>query len=258
MGCDSCHEKREKRRNPDMKSLFSVDNPKSSKSTKYGFLNGIHYLAPATLAGVGNVCGHESEGCKSLCLGQHSGAAVIYSRVLQSRVNKTIAFMRDRLAYMDAICKGIESVERQAKREDMRLAIRFNGSSDIAIEGIKCRDGQTILQKYRNLQFMDYTKSYKRMLRYLSNELPTNYHITFSRTESNEHLCRDILRKGGNVAVVFANGLPSSYMGHHVINGDNNDLRFLDPMGVVVGLTPKGWIAKRDRSGFVIRDYEIT
>jgi hypothetical protein len=237
-----------------MKSLFSVDNPKSSKAQKYGYLNGIHYLAPATLAGVGNVCGHESTGCKSLCLGQYSGAAVMYSRVLQSRVNKTIAFMRNRLEYMDAICNGIEAVERQAKRESMRIAIRFNGSSDIAIEHIKCRDGQTILRKYRHLQFMDYTKSHKRMLRYLTGDMPNNYHLTFSRTESNEHLCRDILARGGNVAAVFDNGLPLSYMGHHVINGDNHDLRFLDPMGVVVGLTPKGWVAKRDKTGFVIRD----
>jgi hypothetical protein len=35
------------------------------------------------------------------------------------------------------------------------------------------------------------------------------------------------------------------------INGDENDLRFLDPKGVVVGLTAKGK-AKSDTSGFVV------
>jgi len=36
-----------------------------------------------------------------------------------------------------------------------------------------------------------------------------------------------------------------------VIDGDKDDLRFLDPKGVVVGLIAKGK-AKRDTSGFVI------
>lgn len=37
-----------------------------------------------------------------------------------------------------------------------------------------------------------------------------------------------------------------------VIDGDLNDLRFLDPKGVVVGLSAKGSLAKNDKSGFVI------
>ena len=31
--------------------------------------------------------------------------------------------------------------------------------------------------------------------------------------------------------------------------------RFLDPKGVIVGLSPKGHKAKKDTSGFVIRNY---
>ena len=40
---------------------------------------------------------------------------------------------------------------------------------------------------------------------------------------------------GGNVAVVFRNQLPKTWKGYEVVNGDSNDLRFLDK-GVVVGL----------------------
>jgi hypothetical protein len=36
-----------------------------------------------------------------------------------------------------------------------------------------------------------------------------------------------------------------------VINGDESDLRFLDPKGVIVGLKAKGK-AKKDLSGFVL------
>ena len=56
---------------------------------------------------------------------------------------------------------------------------------------------------------------------------------------------------GGNVAVVFRGALPNTYKGKKVINGDINDLRFLDPKGIVVGLIQKGR-AKKDSSGFVV------
>ena len=39
--------------------------------------------------------------------------------------------------------------------------------------------------------------------------------------------------------------------GKKVVDGDKNDLRFLDPKGVVVGLRAKG-PARQDQSGFVI------
>jgi hypothetical protein len=56
----------------------------------------------------------------------------------------------------------------------------------------------------------------------------------------------------GNAAVVFQT-LPDTFLGLQVINGDEHDLRHLDPKGVIVGLLPKGRKAKRDTSGFVVR-----
>jgi hypothetical protein len=57
-----------------------------------------------------------------------------------------------------------------------------------------------------------------------------------------------------NVAVVFgvpkSKPLPVGYLGRPVFNGDDSDLRFLDPRGVVVGLYAKGK-AKKDTTGFV-------
>jgi hypothetical protein len=40
-------------------------------------------------------------------------------------------------------------------------------------------------------------------------------------------------------------------LGRPVINGDADDLRFLDPEGVVVALYAKGK-AKKDNTGFVV------
>jgi hypothetical protein len=53
------------------------------------------------------------------------------------------------------------------------------------------------------------------------------------------------------MAVVFRGELPETFRGLPVIDGDKDDLRFLDPKGVVVGLKAKG-SAKHDKSGFVI------
>ena len=60
-----------------------------------------------------------------------------------------------------------------------------------------------------------------------------------------------VAQAGGNVAVVFRNSLPAEYMGRKVVSCDDNDLRFLDPQGVIVGLIEKG-LAKKDETGFVV------
>ena len=88
---------------------------------------------------------------------------------------------------------------------------------------------------------------------FLKNEekFPSNYHLTFSRSENNDKKCEMVLLMGGNVAVVFRNQLPKTWKGFEVVNGDETDLRFLDKKGVVVGLIEKG-MAKKDATGFVV------
>jgi hypothetical protein len=97
------------------------------------------------------------------------------------------------------------------------------------------------------LLFYDYTKNYNHVKKYLG----TNYKITFSRSEVNELDAYRTLKDGGNVAIVFKNELPETWNGFKVINGDLTDLRYFDPVNVVVGLKAKG-DAKKDRSGFVV------
>ena len=60
-----------------------------------------------------------------------------------------------------------------------------------------------------------------------------------------------ILMDGGNVAIVFKDELPATWNGFEVINGDLTDLRYFDPVNVVIGLKAKG-DAKKDISGFVL------
>lgn len=231
--------------------IFSSDNPKAIKARQYGYMNAIHYMAPASLAGVGNLCPSASQGCIDLCLGQHSGAATYYPSVIQSRIAKARRFMKERHAYLSDMARAIQSEIRKAKRNGLRLCVRPNGSTDIAFEAIRDKDGKTLIERFPDIQFTDYTKSVKRALAFAAGKMPANYSLTFSRSETNETDCIRVLQAGGNVAVVFRNK-PDNWHGFSVIDGDEHDLRHLDPRGVVVALSPKGAKARKDKSGFVL------
>lgn len=236
--------------------IFSFDdNAKAAKAAAYGYLNAIHYLAPHTMGGAGNLCGDASPACIALCLGWFSGHAAIgeSNNVRDSRIAKTRRFMHDRKAYLDDVVRSIEGLQRQAIARKVKLCVRLNGSSDIPWEAIKTADGRTLLELFPDVQFVDYTKSAKRALRHARGEMPANYHLTFSRSEVNESAAREVLAAGGSVAVVSTLARPARYLDAPTIDGDKHDLRHLDGRGVIVWLSPKGAVANRDSSGFVVR-----
>jgi hypothetical protein len=209
-----------------------------------------------------------------LCLGRESGQAVMVdssgrSAVRDSRERKARYFMNERQAYLREMLFHIAHACRTAKRKGLKLVVRPNGSTDVAYEGLRvliepdfaarlykisgehvAAGAQTIFSAFPNVQFVDYTKIARRFDR----ALPPNYYLTFSRSESNESQARQLLARGINVAVVFANVLPKQYLGAAVIDGDKHDLRHLDKRGgFIIGLLPKGNKAKHDSSGFVVR-----
>ena len=255
--------------------FFSLDSPKAIKARAFGYMNAINYMAPASLAGVGNLCPHASPGCLALCLGWHSGQAGMVkggrtnalNAVRRSRQDKARMFMRDRATFFAELIAGIERAQRKAQREGLKLCIRLNGATDIAWEGATRdirRDGvphHSIFSAFRDVQFVDYTKSVRRALRAATDPTwPANYHLTFSRSETNWNECVQVLTAGGNVAIVFADKAAALaaglYRGFTVIDGDQHDLRHLDASGgrsLIVALSPKGNKAKRDASGFVVR-----
>ena len=87
--------------------------------------------------------------------------------------------------------------------------------------------------------------------------MPANYHLTLSYSEANGRYAAavlDAVRKTGiNAAVVFRHRdkIPARFAGLPVLDGDQDDLRFLDKAGHIVALYAKG-DAKRDATGFVI------
>lgn len=228
-----------------MKSLLSIDtNAKTVKGQKQGYRTGILYLAPASVSGVINVCPNASDACRTACL--YTAGRGAFNSVQKARIAKTRLYVADKSAFVETLKTNVRQLIAKSAKANATPTVRLNGTSDIGWER------QGIIQAFNETQFYDYTKNYIRMIGFLFGKLPSNYHLTFSRSETNETQCLEILSRGGNVAVVFrGKALPTHWNGFPVINGDENDLRFLDPKGVVVGLTAKGK-AKTDTSGFVV------
>ncbi len=225
--------------------LLSISaDAKTVKGEKMGFLTGIIYMAPSDQSGIINVCPHASAGCRAACL--FSAGRGRFQNVITARTNRTKFFAEDRAGFLARLKGEIGLLLAMAAMENLTPAIRLNGTSDLAYENFG------IMQEFPTVQFYDYTKDKARFRRYMAGELPANYHLTFSRSETNGDVAADFIKQGGNVAVVFAGKeLPATYLGAPVVNGDESDLRFKDARGVVVGLLAKGR-AKKDDSGFTV------
>ncbi len=228
-------------------TLLTSGNQKILKGEKLGYITkGIH-LAPANLSGY-ETCRWRSKGCTMSCLNT-AGRGQMNS-VQDSRIAKTKLFFEQKFDFLAKLSKEITSTIKSAIKKEMQAVFRLNLTSDLVWEDIRDEENETIFDMFPDVQFYDYTKSFQRMAQFLNGNFPSNYHLTFSRSENNQKLVEMVLEMGGNVAVVFRNQLPKTWNGFEVVNGDETDLRFLDKQGVVVGLIEKG-MAKKDETGFV-------
>ena len=230
------------------RNILSIGaDAKTTKGDVRGYITGILYLSPSNLFTNRNLCPYASDGCRSACLFS-AGRGRFYS-VTRARVIKTLAFLADPDRFAQTIKNSIVKLERKAKKLNKIPVVRLNGTSDIDWTRYNLKDDLEhidIFEYFRNIQFYDYTKRPRAAI----NNKHKNYHITFSDSGDNREYI-DIQPADTNIAVVFAGKeLPNIYHGYRVINGDESDLRFLDPVGVIVGLKAKG-MAKKDQSLFV-------
>jgi hypothetical protein len=222
---------------------LTLSNSKILKGFQKGFITyGLH-LAPSTLSGR-NVCPNASAGCAAACL--NTAGRGMMNMVQEARINKTNKFFDNKYEFVLQLVKDIQAGIRFATRKQMEVCFRLNLTSDIRWEKYG------IMQEFSKHQFYDYTKSKQRMKDFLSRDMPHNYHLTFSRDETTDtDFIKEVIKKGGNVAVVF-DEIPKTWEGMPVVSGDDHDLRFTDPHGKIIGLVAKGK-AKHDDSGFVVK-----
>jgi len=233
--------------------LLSTGNPKILKGLKQGFNTYILHLAPANLSGY-ETCPKRTAGCTSACLNT-AGRGGMFKKgettnmIQNARIRKTKMFFEQRQDFMLALKKDIELGIKQSKKLGLIPVFRLNGTSDLAWEKYDMIPGQNVFECFPDIQFYDYTKILGRKVKGIA-----NYHLTFSAADGNDADVYRAIAEGYNVATVFGmkktEPMPETYSGRTVFNGDDSDLRFLDPKNVVVGLYAKGK-AKKDTSGFV-------
>jgi hypothetical protein len=217
-------------------------------------------MAPASVHGLGNICPWSSPGCRFGCIAT-SGMGLVFKSIHRARLARRILWQTDRALFLEMYHYEMSQALAEARRRRQYVLMRPNLLSDIDY----MRREPSIITNYPKAQFIDYTKDSKRMHRYLDGALPSNYHLTFSRSELNEADCFEILKRGGNVAAVFqvkysSSGwkapLPHEWHGLPVIDGDLDDMRHHDPrgkLGFIIGLRAKGkFRSGHDTTGFVI------
>ena len=237
--------------------LLSTGNPKILKGIKQGYNTYILHLAPADLSGF-NTCPKATAGCKAACLNT-AGRGGMFKKgestnmIQEARIRKTAFFFEERAGFMEWLVADIKLAIKQSAKKGLIPVFRLNGTSDLSWEKYEViRDGKlyrNIFTAFPDVQFYDYTKVLGRKISDIK-----NYHLTFSAADGNDADVMKAIQQDYNVATVFGIKktlpMPESYNGLPVFNGDESDLRFLDPKGVVVGLYAKGK-AKKDTSGFV-------
>jgi hypothetical protein len=237
--------------------LLSVGNPKTFKGMTQGYMTYILHLAPATLSGH-NTCPKATAGCIAACLNT-AGRGGMFKKgentnvIQKARIRKTVFFYEERAGFFEWLVADIKLAIKQASKQNLVPVFRLNGTSDISWEKYTVEvDGVTyinIFAAFPNVQFYDYTKVLGRKVNNIA-----NYHLTFSAADGNDADVMSAMTQGYNIAVVFGikkgSAMPDTYKFMPVFNGDESDLRFLDPANSVVGLYAKGK-AKKDTSGFV-------
>lgn len=243
--------------------LLTVGNPKTAKGKELGYAVAVLHLAPANLSGH-NVCPMATAGCIAGCLNTAGRGGIMRAgettnAIQKARVRRTQWLYDSRAHFLATLQRDVERFVDWCEDNGFKPVLRLNGTSDLDWDGM----APELMAYFKALGVIryDYTKVATRMKRQ-----GDHYSLVFSLAENNADNAFRWAMHGGNVAVVFRTAnLPKEYclsvpglgaVTLPVVDGDKNDLRFLDPRGVIVGLKAKGK-AKKDTSGFV-RETEDT
>jgi hypothetical protein len=222
-----------------LKLLGVGNNAKTVKGDGSEYLTAILYLTPSDyLCPLSNLAG-----CREGCLNTAGRGA--FNSVQAARHRKTQMLLKLPDQFNQQLRADLDKFQKYCQRKGIQPVVRLNGTSDY--------NWKEVIVDYPTIQFYDYTKVYNRVAK----NWPSNYHLTLSYSEANDAYRDNVVRYandyGANMAVVFRdkNSIPKTFLGRKVIDGDADDLRFLDPSNVVVALYAKGK-AKKDTTGFVV------
>jgi hypothetical protein len=226
-------------------------NAKTIKGDGDEYLTAILYMTPYKVMVDGKLFNSCSMAAMASCIEGclYSAGRGAFNNVQTARQRKAEWFYRDRDSFMAQLVIDVAKFANYCRKRDIQPCIRLNGTTDIRWELILI-DGKNIFELFPNVQWYDYTKIPNRKVSHLS-----NYHLTWSYSAANpkyEQLFDEVISNGMSVAVVFRKPINlNTWRGYKVVDGDKDDLRFLDPKQSIVALYAKGK-AKKDTSGFVV------
>lgn len=205
-------------------------------------------LLPSVLSTT-NLCPSAGK-CKLTCLAFSGVGNILKSKKMfggtelsapiKAKARRTLVFLSDRKWFVEMLKSEITHKNNMAQLGGNSVYFRLNVTSDI--------DWRFLTDELKNISFYDYTKVWNR-------SSTDNYKITFSASETTNHdMIFEKVIQGENVAVVFAtNKLPNKFLEFDVIDGDKNDDRSQDPMGVIVGLVLKTTVGGKDVTDFAFK-----
>ena len=230
-------------------------NAKTVKGDGEEYLTAILYMTPYKVMVDGNLFNSCSMAAIASCIDgclYTAGRGQMYN-VQTARQRKAEWFYRDRESFMKQMVTDCGKFVQYCLKRDIHPCVRPNGTTDIRWELIPCeRDGVTypnLMTAFPEIQWYDYTKIPNRKVDHLD-----NYHLTWSYSAANPKYEQyfDEAIQNMPVAVVFRKPYKhETRKGYKVIDGDKDDLRFLDPKKSIVALYAKGR-AKKDQSGCVV------
>lgn len=202
---------------------------KTKKSDKYGYMTAILYMQPSDVVAVKTLCAAAVlAGCKKGCL--ISSGQLGMPTGQNAATKRTILFLLDPVGFDACI---LQEVDKLSLKHGERLAVRYNGTTDIDISH---------LAKARPLvTWYDYTKIYARVIK---NTLP-NYHLTYSGSAYSKKtmaMTARAINAGVNVALAFNTKETKDEWTapEELTSFDDSDMRFLDQKGSIGKLTRKG------------------
>lgn len=244
--------------------LLTTRAYKAQLSQARGVYSGVQYLAPEKEAGIAghSSCHFASPGCASTCI--KSTGHMVTAAAARARLKKTLRWFLFEEQTTEDLRFEVEMLEGMSKLKGMDPTARLDGTSDDRFWR------RVPWWREVGTRFYDYTK--RPVTGMALAAIDDGWHLTFSLSERPESLQQSQrwAEGGTNTALVVAGPIRRSrdlhrrvthallergeFAGRPVLDGDRDDLRYLDPsVGGWVLLASKGGPANRDESGFVVR-----
>ena len=217
---------------------------KIEKGLKENINSYVLYLSASDNSGF-DLCKYASKFCREICLVE-SGRSLMEQKngnIHKSRLLKTWLYQFNEPLFNELLEFELRKAQNSYIKTGIKFCVRLNGTSDLNF--------YSIMDKFTNIQFYDYTKDINRVLNSCGEN---NHHITFSFSGSNFAHCRQAIKQGFNVAVpVLKSDFKKilSDFNEFCFNGDTTDLRFLDKQkGKICLLSVKG--NHKDENSFLL------